>query len=152
KKGPLLVDKLVEHGITPGPIYQHIKEKDVVTLSTGEMINSDEFIGNPKKGKQIAIMGDTRMEKRHIEFVQHVNVLVHEATFASDQADLAYDYYHSTTSQAAQLATEASVGHLLLTHISSRFQSEDYDQLLNEAQAIFQHTNVVEDFDVFEVK
>lgn len=151
KKGPLLVDKLKDRNIQPGPIYQKIKTSEIVTLDTGEVIYGRDFIGEPKKGKQLVIMGDTRVNQEHAAFIMGADVLVHEATFSATQEQLAHDYYHSTTVQAAQLAAKANVGHLFLTHISSRFQPEDYEGLEKEAQEYFPNTKIAKDFDTFEL-
>lgn len=151
KKGPLLVDQLKEKNIEPGPIYQQIKTKEFVTLDTGEVIRCRDFIGEPKKGKQLAIMGDTRVNHEHATFVKQADILVHEATFSANQEQLAYDYCHSTTKQAAQLAAKANVDQLILTHISSRFQPEDHEALLEEAKAFFQKTKIANDFDIYDL-
>src|SRR5699024_12449356 len=80
----------------------------------------------------IAIFGDTRYDASYAKFIENVDVLIHEATFAADNETLANKYHHSTTKQAALLASKASVGTLLLTHISSRYQKEDEVMLLEE--------------------
>lgn len=59
KPGELLVDKLKEKGIRPGPVYGEIKEKPSVTLEDGTIIYRSDFIGSPKKGRVISILGDT---------------------------------------------------------------------------------------------
>ena len=67
------------------------------------------------------------------------DVLIHEATFESAKmSDLAKDYYHSTTEQAATLAKNSDVKALILTHISSRYQEKDYHQLLEKRNVYFQ--------------
>ena len=64
---------------------------------------------------------------------------------ASDSEDMAYDYFHSTTTQAARTAKAANVKHLVLTHISSRYMREDVEALLQEAISIFPNTVIAED-------
>ncbi|WP_163537713.1 ribonuclease Z [Gracilibacillus sp. YIM 98692] len=144
--GPLLVDKLKQDGIMPGPVYQQLKEKEQVQLEDGSIIQSSTYIGKEKKGRIISIMGDTRYREEHISFVQNSDVLIHEATFSKDQTDLAYQYFHSTTKQAAQLAKIGNVKKLMLTHISARFQQQDLDHLLHESQEYFPNTFLVYDF------
>ena len=62
---------------------------------------------------------------------------------------MADQFAHLTASQAAKLAVDAGVKHLILTHISRRYRERD---VLAEAQAIFPNTCVARDFDAFQVR
>lgn len=146
KPGNLLVNRLEEMGIAPGPIYQQIKENPITALENGMVIKRDEVIGPNKKGRVICILGDTRYQDEHISFIEHADVLVHEATFEHEKEELATEYFHSTTTQAATTALKGQVGSLILTHISSRYQKDKDAQLLKEARAIFQSTELAHDF------
>ena len=76
------------------------------------------------------------------------DVLVHEATFADEEADRARKTGHSTAAQAARLAADAEVKLLALVHLSTRyFGPEQRD----EAREIFPRTEVPRDFDAIEV-
>ncbi|MUK87199.1 ribonuclease Z [Ornithinibacillus sp. L9] len=152
KPGELLVEKLKEKGIQPGPIYQEIKENDVVITNDGMQINRADYIGPSKKGRIVSILGDTRSTEKNSSFVEGSDILVHEATFNQEKENLARKYYHSTTIQAALLAKNSSVKNLVLTHISSRFQQDDWHDLLQEAQEIFPNTEIASDFYQKEIK
>ncbi|MCT2537462.1 ribonuclease Z [Aquibacillus koreensis] len=149
--GELIPDKLKDAGITPGPIYREIKENEKVTLSNGEIIYRADFIGPDKPGRKLCIFGDTRYDPDHQSFIRDTDVLVHEATFEGSQAQLAHDYFHSTTKQAATLASSSNVDHLILTHISSRYQKDQIGNLKEEAQTIFPQTTIAHDFYEFEI-
>lgn len=149
--GPLLEEKLKEENILPGPIYKRIKEGKIVTLADGRIIDGKKYVGPAKKGDSVAILGDTRYSENAILLAKNVDSLVHEATFSAAQKDLAYDYFHSTTSQAAQVAKKAKVRQLLLNHISSRYDKTEAEQLLKEAREIFPHTYIAEDLASFSV-
>jgi ribonuclease Z len=144
--GTLLVDKLRALGIRPGPIYQQMKQGKMITLENGKVIDGREFVGPPQKGRVVAIMGDTRYCEASIELAKEADVLVHEATFGAAEAQLAHDYFHSTTVQAAEVAKRAEAKQLILTHISSRYQGDMCDKLLEEAKAIFPNTAIASDF------
>lgn len=146
KPGVLLADKLKDIGVKPGPVYQQIKKNPVVTLSDGRVIKRKDFIGPDKPGRIISILGDTRYPEMNKTFVEDSDCLVHEATFEQGKADLANDYFHSTTAQAAALARDADVKYLVLTHISSRYQKADHAWLQKEARTIFPNTDIAEDF------
>ncbi|GGJ94461.1 ribonuclease Z [Lentibacillus kapialis] len=146
KPGRLLVEKLKEAGIEPGPIYQQIKENDVVHTDDGQLIHRDHYLGPPKRGRVVTIMGDTRSPEKTMSFVRDSNVLVHEATFGHEKETLAKAYFHSTTKQAAALAKSSNTDKLILTHISSRYQQGDDRKLLDEARHIFPNTELACDF------
>lgn len=150
KPGELLYEKLLAIGIKPGPIYQQIKEYDKVEIEPGKELYRKEFIGPDKKGRVISILGDTRSHDSHRFFVENSDVLIHEATFDHTKEDLAKQYFHSTTTQAATLAKNSGSKRLVLTHISSRYQKEDSEQLLNEAREIFPNSELANDF--FQIK
>jgi len=67
-----------------------------------------------------------------------VDLLFHEATFASDNLGRAKETYHTTAVQAAELARSAGVKKLLIGHFSARY--EDESVLLEEAREIFPET------------
>src|SRR5690625_1084369 len=151
KPGALLVDKLKIRDIQPGLIYQKIKDNETTHLDDGVIVNSDEFVGTKNLRRIICILGDTRHTEQNEKFVDHADLLVHEATFSHDRQSLARKYYHSTTVEAALLAKNSQVKKLILTHISSRYQGEDDRELRNEAIAIFPETILAKDFYQFEV-
>jgi len=152
KLGTLKVDKLKKLGIPPGPIYQKIKENKTTELPDGRTIQRKDFIGPNIKGRILSILGDTRSTAKNVSFIEGSDVLIHEATFEDKAKKLAHKYFHSTTTEAAQLAKEGHVKKLILTHISSRYQQEDLPHLLQEAQAIFPNTKLAKDFFRFTVK
>lgn len=149
KPGTLLVEKLQEMGIQPGPLYRKIKNGEPVVLENGETMEAVEFLGPPQKGKVVVILGDTRKCENAFLLAKEADALVHEATFARNEDQLAFDYFHSTTGQAAEVAVKAQVKKLYLTHISSRYDKDAVLILEKEAQEIFPETEAAEDFKEF---
>ncbi|MGO4888037.1 ribonuclease Z [Anaerobacillus sp. MEB173] len=148
--GQLDVKRLQEIGISPGPIYKQIKNGETIHLENGQCIDGNDFIGQPKKGRVIAIAGDTRPTEASHLLAQNADVFVHEATFSMEEEELAYTYYHSTTKQAATIAFEANAAALILTHISARYEGRE-DQLLSEARETFQNTSIAKDYFVYPI-
>ncbi|WP_371068679.1 ribonuclease Z [Sediminibacillus sp. JSM 1682029] len=146
RPGELQPAKLKAAGIEPGPVYRQIKEKEQITLADGRIIFRNDFIGPDKPGRTITILGDTRYLPELKTFAQGSDLLIHEATFKGDDEALAFDYFHSTTRQAARLAKAAAVDKLVMTHISSRYQADMLEQLLEEAREIFPNTALAQDF------
>lgn len=145
--GALQVDKLKELAIKPGPIYQKLKNGEKVKLENGTVLDGRDFLGPSQKGRIVTILGDTRYTENSIELSIDADLLIHEATFADGDEKLAFEYFHSTTTQAAKIARLANVKRLILTHISSRYQTDvDLDNLEKEAQAFFPATTLAQDF------
>jgi ribonuclease Z len=68
---------------------------------------------------------------------------VSEATFSSDDADLARRYRHLTAADAARVARDAGARRLVLTHFSQRYP--DSRVLADEAAVIFPDVVAAED-------
>jgi ribonuclease Z len=149
--GKLDAAKLQAHGVPPGPAYRNVQNGLPVTLPDGKVMPASEYLGPPKRGRIVTILGDTRYCRAAVELAQGADLLVHEATFASHHQELATNYAHATSREAAEVAVEAGVKRLIVTHISSRYQDEDAQQLLEEARERFPATNIAGDLSTFPV-
>jgi ribonuclease Z len=89
-----------------------------------------------------------------VELARDADVLIHEATFGHQDAQLAFDRLHSTSTMAAQVALSAGVKQLIMTHFSPRYAPGNaivLDDLLEEARAIFLNTKLAYDFLTYDV-
>ncbi|GAB2723995.1 ribonuclease Z [Paenibacillus thermoaerophilus] len=152
RPGTLLIDKLKAAGVPPGPVYGRLKAGETVTLEDGRTLNGAEFVGPPEKGRVVAILGDTRPCPEAVELASGADVLVHEATFDAELAELAKQFHHSTSRQAAEIARKAGAKQLVLTHISSRYQESGAEVLLEQARELLPGTTVAEDGAVVPVR
>ena len=66
-----------------------------------------------------------------------------------EEADMARRFGHLTIRQGAEIAQQANVRNLLITHVSRRYRERD---MLEEAQAIFPEVHIVRDFDHFSIR
>ncbi len=126
-------------------------ERPVRRLQRGETVGEvrpEQVLGPKRFGRKIVVSGDTRPCDAVREAAWRADVLVHEATFTGEQAERARQTGHSTAAQAAELADEADVGMLALTHLSARHRPSD---ALAEARAVFPDTVMPRDFDVIRV-
>jgi ribonuclease Z len=132
-----------ELGVTPGP--------DFGRLQRGETVNGvrpDQVMGETRRGRKVVLAGDTAPCEMTRVVAYHADVLVHEATFMEEEIERAAETRHSTARQAGELAAEAEVELLVLTHLSPRYPA---GQLRDEARAAFANTVVPRDFDRVEV-
>ena len=108
------------------------------TTPDDDIIPNSRLVTPAEKPRSYAYCSDTKYIPDLWKLVEGVSTLYHESTYASDYADRAKMYYHSTSQQAAMVARDAHVGKLLLGHYSARYNDES--KLLNEARAIFPNT------------
>ena len=149
------VRKAAALGIPPGPIYGHLKQGKVVTLADGRKVNGADLCGPTIEGRKLVYCTDTVFCESAIALADGADVLIHEATFAHQDAELAYQRMHSTSTMAAQVALTAQVKQLILTHFSPRYAPGNMlslDNLLAEAQAIFPQTILAKDFLTYDVE
>jgi ribonuclease Z len=78
------------------------------------------------------------------------DLLIHDSTLTDEKYDRAVESMHSTAGEAASLAKEAGVHHLVLTHISSRY-TDDTTPILEDAKKIFENVTVADDLMEIEV-
>jgi ribonuclease Z len=130
-------------GVKPGP--------DFGRLQRGEVVNDvrpEQVIGEDRAGRKLVISGDTAPSDVLVEAAYRADLLVHEATFTSEEADRARETQHSTAAQAAKAAQEAEVRMLALVHLSTRYGGRE---IRDEARAVFPETLVPRDFDAIEI-
>ncbi len=141
-------------GVPFGPLYGQLKAGETITLPDGRVVDGRGLVGPERPGRKVVVCGDTGVTPAAVELALGADVLVHEATFASDQKERAVAAGHSTAAEAAAVARAAGVGTLILTHISARYESESSqtEALLAEAAAVFPNTLLARDFWSYEVK
>ncbi|MCW9681233.1 ribonuclease Z [Dolichospermum planctonicum UHCC 0167] len=154
RTGRFDIDKARSLEIPSGPIYGKLKRGETVTLEDGRVINGSELCGPIEIGRKIAYCTDTVYCDGAVQLAIDADVLIHEATFAHQDSDMAFQRLHSTTTMAAQTAYGAGVHKLIMTHFSPRYapgNSIELKDLLKEARAIFPKTIMAHDFMVYDV-
>ena len=140
--------------IPPGPVYGKLKQGATVTLEDGRQIDGKQFCGEPEIGRKIVYCTDTVFCDAAVDLAQDADVLIHEATFAHQDAEMAFERLHSTSTMAAQVALLAGVKQLIMTHFSPRYAPGNNIQLSDlkeEARAIFPQTKLAYDFFTYQV-
>ncbi len=145
---PFLNERAEALEVPCGPERQRLVAGKSVTLSDGRVIHPDDVLGPPRPGACLAHVGDAGRTENLKAAVRGADMLVTEATYLRREADMARRFAHLTAAQAAQLARDAEVHQLVLTHISRRYHEAE---ILEEARPIFYETVVARDFDHFRV-
>jgi ribonuclease Z len=137
-------------GIPEGPLFGKLQRAQAVTLPDGRTIEPSQVVGPPRAGRTIVFSGDTRPCPATVAAAKDADLLVHEATFGDEEHDRALDTAHSTAREAARVAREAGVKRLVLTHVSSRYDT-DVGPLLKEAREEYPKVEFARDGLIVEV-
>ncbi len=146
RKGRFDRERAEELGVPQGPLFSKLHEGETVELDDGTVVEPDEVVGEPRRGRKFVYTGDTRPTDRTVEEAKDASLLVHDGMFADDNAERAVETGHSTAREAAELAERAGAEVLALTHVSSRY-SDDVSPLEAEAREAFTHSFVASDGD-----
>jgi ribonuclease Z len=146
---PFLADRAQTLGVPAGPERARLVRGQPVRLADGRTIHPDEVLGESRPGTKLAFVGDASRTDDLLEPVRGADVLAIEATYTSEEADVAREFGHLTARQSAELAAAAGVRHLILHHISRRYSERE---ILEEALPLFPEVTVARDLDHFLVR
>jgi ribonuclease Z len=134
-------------GVPEGPDFARLQAGEEVQGASGP-VRPAEVVGPDRPGRTVAITGDTSPSPATVAAAADAELLVHDASFAEEEAQRAAETGHSTVGQAAAVAREAHVKMLALVHISSRYH---VGKVLEEAQDVYEPTVAPKDFDTIEI-
>ncbi|KOG66216.1 ribonuclease Z [Streptomyces griseoflavus] len=110
----MLPEKLAAHGIA-GPDVGRLQREGALNGVT-----LDE-VSEVRRGQRFAFVMDTRLCDGVHALAEGSDLLVIESTFLDEDVRLATEHGHLTAGQAARVAADAGVRHLVLTHFSQRY-------------------------------
>jgi ribonuclease Z len=146
---PFLPEKAEALGVPAGPLRRDLVNGKIVQLPDGSQVGPEDVLGPLKPGMRLVQIGDAGRTGDLVAPCQGADALVIESTYLEEEVELAAKFSHLTARQAAELAVQAGVRQLYLTHLSRRYREKD---VLAEAQTVFPNTHVARDFDVFQIK
>jgi len=127
-----------------GPIFGKLKEEGSASFK-GRIITLDE-LSIVEPGRKIVYSGDTLPSKNIEKLAKNADILIHDATFFEELEER--DIKHANVDQVIELAKEANVKQLILTHVSRRYQ--DIHEL-EQKVASYKDINVKLAFDFMRV-
>jgi ribonuclease Z len=143
RPGRFDVQRATELGVRPGPDFGRLQRGETV-----DGVTPDQVIGPTRPGRRVVISGDTAPCQATEALAHRADLLVHEATFTESERARARETGHSTARQAAEIAADAQVRLLALTHLSTRYFPRE---IRDEARATFADTVVPRDFDAIDI-
>lgn len=108
------------------------------TSPEGEVIPASRLTTPADKPRSYAYCSDTTFKPEIVPMIEGVDTIYHECTYADEDKTRARKHYHSTASEAAQIASAAKAGKLILGHFSARYNNET--TMLEQARKIFPNT------------
>jgi ribonuclease Z len=144
----IIKESIIKYEIPSVRIPAIKKGEDFITRD-GLLIKNEEITIPGPTPLSYAYCSDTKYFKRLSSFVKGVDLLYHEATFDMSLAGLAKTTGHSTTLDAAKIASAAGAGKLMIGHFSGRYK--DIVPLVEEARTIFPMTFPAIDGHTYEV-
>src|SRR5882757_2948140 len=130
-------------GVREGPDFARLQRGEEVQGSDGS-VTPDQVMGETRPGRVIVITGDTAPSPATVAAAADAELLIHDASFAEEDAQRAAETGHSTLGQAAAVAAEAHVKMVALVHISARYH---VGKVLEEAREVFPACVAPRDFD-----
>lgn len=146
---PFLADKAAALNIPQGPVRRDLSLGQTVTLEDGRVIEPDQILGPARRGAKLCFVGDVGRTGPLHKIVHGADLLAIESTYIDEDREIAKAHGHLTAKTAARLALKAEVGHLVLHHISRRYNAR---QLLAEAREVFPNTHVASDLDALTIR
>ena len=141
---PFRVEIAEALGVPAGPERKRLVAGESITLPNGRIVQPDEVLGAPVPGTKFVYVGDVARIDEIVEPARGADGLVMEATYLSEDVEIARKFGHITAAESATCAREAGVAQLYLTHISRRYSGA---AVMAEASAIFPHVVVANDLD-----
>lgn len=135
---PHILRDMTDYYKVPVSQFNNIKNGVDWVDEEGNVIPYTRLTTPSELARSYAYCSDTKYLPMLHECLKDVCVLYHESTYSKEDEDMAKMYFHSTAAQAAQVASDANVGKLVLGHYSARY--EDENRLLEEAKNIFPNT------------
>lgn len=122
RPGRFDVERARALAVPEGPLFGRLHRGEAVEVD-GRTVEPGQVVGPPRAGRRIVYTGDTRPQQATVEVARRAQLLIHDGTFAHDEAERARATHHSTAREAGELAHRAEVERLILTHVSARYSA-----------------------------
>lgn len=139
-------EKMEELGLGASPKIGDLKDGETVEID-GKTVRPEDVV-KEVPGRKVVYSGDTAKCDKMIENAEGADLLIHEATCMHEMIEDRKG--HTSALQAGEIAEEAGVERLVLTHISRRYQGRE-EELVEEAREIFEASELAVDGEKLEI-
>lgn len=142
RAGKFDVDRAISKGIPK--MYWNKLQKGEIIENEGKQFTPDMVMGEPRKGIKLTYCTDTRPTKSIIENSKSADLLICEGMYGEKGKEKkAQEYKHMTFYEAADIAKEAAVNELWLTHFSPSLVNPE--EFMNDVRAVFPNSKAGKD-------
>jgi ribonuclease Z len=141
KKKPrkLDIEKIVAAGI-PASFYKKLEEGMDYTTKDNVLIKNGDVTMEAPTGKMYVFCADTKYDESLLPHLYEADLVYHETTYLDNLQEKAIERFHSTSKQAAKIASMGNIKKLLIGHFSSKYH--ELDEFEKEAKEIFENTEI----------
>ena len=127
----------------PMPLWSRLQKGETIRDETG-IYTPDMVLGEPRKGIKLTYCTDSRPTKTIVENAKGSDLFICEGMYGEPEKEKkAKEYKHMTFYEAANMAKEAEVKELWLTHYSpSLVRPQEYEKQVRE---VFSNTVIPKD-------
>ncbi|PHQ65427.1 MAG: ribonuclease Z [Sulfurimonas sp.] len=148
--------KLRALGAEPSRLYAELKKGNSVEFE-GKILEPKEFMLGATIGRKLIIAGDNSEPDILGEYLQDIDLLVHESTYTQEIFDnLAIKILHTTAKDLGVTAHKRNVKHLIANHINPRFSKSstmDIDIVYDEIKQNYKgKLFIASDFDTYHLE
>jgi ribonuclease Z len=133
------IDRIIRYSI-PAIDYEKLKQGEDYITESGEVIKNEAVTLPASPAKSYAFCADTIYNENIGHKLRNITMLYHETTYLKNLEERAASRFHSTTTQAANIALLAKAKKLLIGHFSSKY--EMLDDFLFETMEVFPDTQL----------
>ncbi len=141
--GRFLPERAKELGVPKGCMWGALSRGESIKLEDGSEILPTDVTEPPSPPIKIVYSGDTRECEALRKAATGANIFICESMYTSEHEHLANERGHMTARGAAQIALDAGVDLLVLTHYSPRYENSSV--ILDDARSIFPNSILAHD-------
>jgi ribonuclease Z len=122
----------------PEAYYGELQKGKDYTTKRGTIISNEDVTIPADSAKSYAYCADTIYDETIVDKIKGVDLIYHETTYLKDLEQRAAERFHSTTTQAGNIAKLAGAKKLIIGHFSSKY--DVLDEFLIETKTVFENT------------
>ena len=156
RPGRFQIEKVNAKGITESKDISSLAKGEKIEIN-GQVLDGNTFRDPEKKGRTIALLGDTCQSASLISMNIPFDWVVHECTFGDELMEKAKSLGHSSPTMIAEFLKKTGTKNAILTHFSARYTAPEsqisVDDLRNQVAEKCPGVNifVANDLDRFEL-